>query len=91
MKKMYSDSRNWENKNWKESFENLKNDGYSLEKIEFVDWFFGRLDTWQSAVLCRKVAHKVIKESEKAIQFSIVNQYGNMYEMWLPKSALINY
>lgn len=91
MKKMYSDARNWEKKNWKESFENLKNDGYSFDSIEIADWFIGKMDAWQSAILCQKIAHKIIQESEKAIQFNIVNQYGNMYEMWLPKSTLIKY
>lgn len=89
MKKMYSESKNWNDKNWKKSFENLSNDDYSFDSIKYDGWL--RLDNWKLSVLCNKTAHKIIKETEKAICFSIVNQYGNMYEMWFPKSALISY
>lgn len=89
MKKMYSDLKNWNDKNYKNSFANLENDGYKFEKIETADWF--KMEMWQYSVLSSKTAHKIIKESEKAIQFSIVNQYGEMHEMWFPKKALINY
>lgn len=89
MKKMYSEEKNWNKKNWKKSFENLTNDGYSFEPIKRQNWF--NENAWISAVLCNTTAHKVIKETEKAIQFSVVNQYGNVYEMWFPKSVLISY
>lgn len=91
MKKMYSDNENWSKSNWKQSFKNLANDGYSFSSIETQDWFLGKMDTWMVSVLVNTTAHKVIKETEKAIQFSVVNQYGNVYEMWFPKSALISY
>lgn len=89
MKRMYSESQNWDKKHWKKSFENLKNDGYSFDKIKVQNWF--SYDGWQLAVLSNKTAHKKIDESEKAVKFSVVNQYGNMYDMWLPKKALISY
>lgn len=89
MKKIYSDSIDWNKKNWKNSFENLVNDGYIFDKIKRHNWFDEA--AWITAVLCNTTAHKIIKETEKAIQFSVVNQYGNVYEMWFPKAALISY
>lgn len=91
MKKIYGKSEDWNQKNWKASFENLVNDGYSLERIELKKWYIWKIENWKSAVLVNKNAHKVVKETEKAIQFSIVNQYGNEYEMWFPKSTLESY
>ena len=88
---MYSESKNWDKRHWKESFENLKNDGYSFDKIKIADWFIMKMEGWKCAVLNNTNAHKTIKETEKAIQFSIVNQYGNVYEIWFPKSTLISY
>ena len=89
MKKMYSDYKNWDDRHYKKSFKDLENDGYSFERIEYKEWF--DLDAWKVAVLCNKTAHKTIKETEKAIQFSVVNQYGNVYEIWFPKSVLTSY
>lgn len=91
MKKLYSDSKNWNKQNYQKSFENLKNDGYTFENIEIQDWFLSKIDMWKISVLNWKTAHKILKESEKAICFSVVNQYGDMYEMWFPKSTLISY
>lgn len=91
MQKMYSDYKNWTKTKWKESFNNLTNDGYSLEKIKVATWFKGHMEAWKTAVLINTNAHKVIDETEKALKFSIVNQYGAVYEMWLPKSTLEAY
>lgn len=87
MSKIYGEEKNWNGKNYKQSFANLANDGYDFEKIESANWLV--LDTWKLAVLCRTYAKKIVKESEKAICFNIVTQYGNEYEMWFPKSSLI--
>ena len=91
MRKMYSDDKNWTSSKWRKSFADLENDGYSFERIQTVDWFSSKEDYWRTAVQIRTYAQKVIKETEKALCFSIVNQYGNMYEMWFPKSVLISY
>lgn len=89
MKKMYSSLENWDKSHWKKSFENLANDGYNFDRIETKNWFIP--DPWVTNVLINKTAHKILKESEKAICFSVVNQYGNIYEIWFPKSVLISY
>lgn len=89
MRTLYSDAKNWTNSNYKESFKNLANDGYKYDSIDFENWFFFKMQAWQSAVLCRVIAHKIIAETEKAYKVSIVNEYGSLYEMWFPKKAII--
>ena len=89
MKRIYGEAKDWNERNWKKSFENLANDGYDYEQLDFVDWFICKMEYWKLAVLNHRVAKKIIKETEKAIQFSIVNQYGSMYEIWFPKSVII--
>lgn len=91
MVKIHGSFKDWENKKWKSSFEKLKEEGYCYEKIELEGWFLKYLDGWKSAVLCRKFAQKKINETEKAIEFSVITQYGNEYEMWFPKKALVYY
>lgn len=88
MKKMYSESKNWNERNYKKSFENLVNDGFDFERLQLKKWFIMNLEGWKAAVLCNKLAKKVVNETEKAIEYEFVNQYGNVYNMWFPKSVI---
>lgn len=89
MKTIHGKLDDWSKSNYKKSFENLVSEGYDYNRIELKKWF--DLEGWQTAVLVNKLAKKVIQESEKAIKFNVVNQYGEEYNMWFPKSALENY
>ena len=91
MKKMHSSSENWTEKKWKESFENLKEEGYKEGHIKYAEWWIAKQEPWQTAVLIHHYMYKIDKETEKALRFSIVNEYGNENFVWFPKSVLIEY